>query len=504
MSSNDASTDDENLTSEIRLLYAKPIPKSQRTKSDSCSKDSDTELNVIDTEPTIQETRSNVYETEPSIHESSTLKVSDKSLKERLQSPDITRKYKNLFMKDLLCGKNTTGSEQSNNLNIDENACWYLVDDILEYNKIENNIQRENKHVNEVNDITAIDRKGERNSNLKTNKQLNTQQNNLNTKLLKENLPNLTNLNINDSNVISRNAFSKLKQRDLNGNSACRSPSPSSLSIESKLSTLERHLQATGITHLQATGITDTIKRALTKPLPAGPAPKKPPRTFLHSPKEEVSPEPKENSAWEKNISHLHLGKVFKKKLNSSLKKNIDIQNEAGSSRSRTNSKSKDDSSGQSESNSSNTTPKSKSDPKYMLDKLENALRGNRIRLKRQAKTDTSEEECEDEKSDSFRKKSLTNLYTANPSSANANSQKFNLNCLTSSFDCTKTNSVYEKIKEPNSCFFIGEKTEEPVYAIPFEFPIDVNKETEESLPEPEMDSGKSVRNSLYYLVSSF
>lgn len=89
--------------------------------------------------------------------------------------------------------------------------------------------------------------------------------------------------------------------------------------------------------------LTDTLKLALKKPLPQGPAPKKPPRTFQHSPKTNKTKE------------------EFAQKLNDNLQKNLE----------------------------------QKKSPAYMLEKLENALKANRGRLQRHKKVDVSSGEEE-------------------------------------------------------------------------------------------------------------
>lgn len=217
---------------------------------------------------------------------------------------------------------------------------------------------------------------------------------------------------------------------------------------------------------LHSVGLTDTLKSALKRPLPAGPAPRKPPRTFLHSPQNRT-PENEEISL-EKTISQLNLNETFTKELNSNLKKCLNDK-----SRKKT---------------------RGKSDPKYMLDKLENALKNNKIRLKKQPKQDTtSGEESETDI------KNGANSYSQIHSSSPSPNQIFNLNCL-SSFGCT--NSVYEKIKEPSSSFFINK--EEPVYAIPFQNPEDVKDFPDEQAGNSSnSDNEKCMkRNSLYYMVS--
>lgn len=213
--------------------------------------------------------------------------------------------------------------------------------------------------------------------------------------------------------------------------------------------------------------LTDTLKNALKRPLPSGPAPKKPPRTFVHSPKTNQSPE-NEDVTLDKTICHLKLNKSFTNELNTSLQKCL--------------------------LETAKTKPKSKNDPMYMLNKLEHALRNNKIRLKKQKKlenTSGEESDCDQQL--------LSNTNTNSSNSSHGN--MFNLNCLSA---LTCSNTTYERIKEPNSSFFV-KSGEEPVYAIPFQGPVDVS----DSVPDPgnaqdAEHSGSLKRNSLYYMVSIY
>lgn len=182
--------------------------------------------------------------------------------------------------------------------------------------------------------------------------------------------------------------------------------------------------------------LTDTLKTALKKPLPSGPAPKKPPRTFLHSPQTPTVKLP------------LNVDKQFTDSLNKKLQK---------------------------------TTPRGKGDPKYMLDKLENMLRNSQKRIK---KTDS---EDSDDNISNARPPSRTNTSNTLP---NSTSNLFNLNCL-NALGCSA--SPYERIKEPNSSFFIECQKEEPLYAEPFQF--------RESKQKDRKKTSKEQRNSLYYMV---
>lgn len=194
-----------------------------------------------------------------------------------------------------------------------------------------------------------------------------------------------------------------------------------------------------------AISFTDTLKSALKKPLPAGPAPKKPPRTFLHSP--QLSPAPKS--------APLHIDKHFTDTLNKKLQKN-------------------------------NNTPRGKGDPKYMLDKLENMLKNKQNRVRKAGKTD-SEDSGDD---------TITNSNTL-PINNSASQLFNNLNCL-NALGCSA--STYERIKEPNSSFFVDCCKEEPVYAEPFQFRENATRVK----PKEKKKSSKEQRNSLYYMVCLF
>lgn len=145
--------------------------------------------------------------------------------------------------------------------------------------------------------------------------------------------------------------------------------------------------------------LTDTLKSALKKPLPAGPAPKKPPRTFLHSPQTpKTSPKPPS-----------------------------EISQKRG-----------------------------KGDPKYMLDKLENMLRTNQRRTKKSDSVTSGEDSDDNSLTALFPPRNPLNTSNTLPSNG-----RFNLNCLnalgcgvsdyervkepTSSFfvDCQKEEPVY-------------------------------------------------------------
>lgn len=171
--------------------------------------------------------------------------------------------------------------------------------------------------------------------------------------------------------------------------------------------------------------LTDTLKTALKKPLPSGPAPKKPPRTFQHS---------QQNSHITKNITQ------------SCTMNNIE--------------------------ETVNIRPKSKekkTDAKYMLNKLENALRNNKLYVKKQCKSDLSNTSGDDsDESPVFKNKfNKINLDFFGRNNDTFNSSTFNLNCL-SSMNCSKNN--YEIINEPSSSFFTSDNCDTPTYAEPYHF----------------------------------
>lgn len=189
--------------------------------------------------------------------------------------------------------------------------------------------------------------------------------------------------------------------------------------------------------------LSDTLKSALKKPLPSGPAPKKPPRTFQHA----LTPS--------KNDSFLHLTKDIKEKLNICEEK----------------------------------PPRKKTDHKYMLNKLETALKNNKLRARRAIQPTTSATTSGEDSDDSL-------LYHSKAQKNDLNTHFSSFNCL-QSLNCTN-NNPYGKIKEPTtstSSFFVNFK--EPVYAEPFHFQaggIDIGKIRQET--------NQKQRNSLYYMVS--
>lgn len=150
--------------------------------------------------------------------------------------------------------------------------------------------------------------------------------------------------------------------------------------------------------------LTDTLKIALKKPLPQGPAPRKPPRTFQHLQKQ---------SDTKNNISVVL--PVLK-------------NNERGSN-SRTELKNK------------------KTDAKYMLNKLEYALKNNRLNVKKQhKKTEITAHSGEDSDDGILCKSDFSRVRHDSCRSEDNLNSTFNLNCL-SRMNCSR--SEYEIINQP-------------------------------------------------------
>ncbi|KAB0794941.1 hypothetical protein PPYR_11780 [Photinus pyralis] len=206
--------------------------------------------------------------------------------------------------------------------------------------------------------------------------------------------------------------------------------------------------------------LTDTLKNALKKPLPPGPAPKKPPRTFLHTPTKS-------------HDDHQPISRAdFTKKLSLELQK-PPLENK-----------------------------KLKGDPKYMLDKLETALKSRGVLLRRQVKSDyTSEDDSDSEKQKLINSRELPTL----PYTPAETSPKFNFNCLPS-LSCSGSN--YATVKESNSSFFVTCKKEEPVYAEPFEYQPDLDeRQSDDNSSAIESPTGESagrrtIRRSVHYASS--
>ncbi|KAK5644878.1 hypothetical protein RI129_006178 [Pyrocoelia pectoralis] len=212
--------------------------------------------------------------------------------------------------------------------------------------------------------------------------------------------------------------------------------------------------------------LTDSLKNALKKPLPPGPAPKKPPRTFLHTPKKSTD-----------DTQPLHLSTDFTKKLNLELQKNAP------------------------------EGKKTKSDPKYMLDKLETALKSKGVLLRRQLKGGTtSDDDSDNEKQKLLNLRELPTVPShQSPYTPSETSPKFNFNCLPS-LSCGS--SSYATVKESNSSFFVTCKKEEPVYAEPFEYHLDLDeKHSDDNNSAIESPTGgsagrRTVRRSVHYAQS--
>ncbi|XP_056646797.1 uncharacterized protein LOC130451662 [Diorhabda sublineata] len=214
--------------------------------------------------------------------------------------------------------------------------------------------------------------------------------------------------------------------------------SVSTMKIEEKLLDIKKRVS-----------LTDSLKVALSRPLPKGPAPKKPPRTFQALNIQESIELPK-------NISFLHTKQIEKKPPSRAFKK---------------------------------------ADPKYMLIRLEDAVRNNKLKGRKQLidKSLTSGEDSDD--SMIVHTKSNRTLPKLPCYEENSNTSALNFNCL-KPLRFAVTN--YEKIREPNSCFFVG-NPHEPVYAEPFHY----RKDSLDSVllkREGSSRSKQSARNSLYYM----
>ncbi|XP_063921936.1 DENN domain-containing protein 2B-like isoform X2 [Zophobas morio] len=193
----------------------------------------------------------------------------------------------------------------------------------------------------------------------------------------------------------------------------------------------------------ESVGLTDTLKAALKRPLPPGPAPQKPPRTFEHTPVKEDT----------KNVSFLH---NHQKNQHQVVK---------------------------------NTKKVYKHDPRYMLNKLETALRNNKLRTKKPVKLEASTTSGEDSDDSVLYKSKSQKPFSPIPDTP-SDDNPFNFNC----FNGLTCHSTYEKIREPNSAFFVN-CAPEPVYAEPFDFSRASNTEALKNIRNEE----KSTEN-LYYL----
>lgn len=201
--------------------------------------------------------------------------------------------------------------------------------------------------------------------------------------------------------------------------------------------------------------LTDSLRTALKKPLPQGPAPQKPPRTFQHC-----------------------TDAVLISKSNiSNQKKDTSV-------------------------NKSNSSKKSykRSDPKYMLNKLELALKNNKLRVRKQQKVDLSTSGEDSDDSLLFQSKSCRSL--SKPTEDNLDSEK-NFDCILGDLNCFNksicgSNPVYEQIPESTSSFFV-DMDKDPIYAEPLK-----NEVRLANFNSTENSVQTKNRNSLYYMVSHF
>lgn len=203
-------------------------------------------------------------------------------------------------------------------------------------------------------------------------------------------------------------------------------------------------------------GLTDSLKTALKKPLPQGPAPQKPPRTFQHCTEAVLN----------------------SKSIISNLKKDTSVHK-------------------------SNTSKKSykRNDPKYMLNKLEVALKNNKLRLRNQQKVDVSTTSGEDS-DDSLLFQSKSCKSVPKPFEDSLDSEK-KFDCILGDLNCFNksvcgSNPVYERVPEPTSSFFV-EMDKDPIYAEPIKNGVRLTN------LNSTVHSGQiRNRNSLYYMVSCF
>lgn len=228
--------------------------------------------------------------------------------------------------------------------------------------------------------------------------------------------------------------------------------------------------------------LTDTLKAALKQPLPTGPPPKKPPRTFAHTPNSKSS---------QKNESSPSTS-LFCEKLNESLKiKTPEPEKKA---------------------------TKTKSDPKLMLQKLENALLNNKLRS---PKFSRKNKNTETSNSTSSSNSNLKVLPLTQPNIYTSDSPQKNIfpNCLPS-LNCaysknTSTNS-YTKVPSPQmgknvamSTFFTDwnqRKSQEPIYAEPFQYQVKEDSGNPGKIVVEELSPGRTdtLSSSVHYLVRNF
>lgn len=230
--------------------------------------------------------------------------------------------------------------------------------------------------------------------------------------------------------------------------------------------------------------LTDTLKAALKQPLPPGPPPKKPPRTFAHTPN---SKSPSTSTKLDHNPAEITSTSStpdtsINEKLNECL---------ANALKTKTNS-------------SSNNKPitKIKSDPKLMLQKLENALLNNKIKSPKLPRKLKSTFDGVSSSKASTSSTTQPNIYTSETPQKNLFPNCLpSLNCVT---NAASSNS-YTKVNSSMSTFFTDIKEEnekqEPIYAEPFHF-----KTPDESPKLSSRDSSKfdTLSSSLHYMVSKF
>ncbi|XP_050310886.1 DENN domain-containing protein 2B-like [Anthonomus grandis grandis] len=178
-------------------------------------------------------------------------------------------------------------------------------------------------------------------------------------------------------------------------------------------------------------GLTDSLRVALKKPLPKGPAPQKPPRTFQHCAEAVI--------------------------------------------------------------NEKRKTPK-KGDPRYMLNKLEMALKNNKLRVRKQLPrvevcSTTSGEDSDD--SLLFRSKSCRSVHKEDTEDGGFDNLLGEFNCFGGFGGCG--NPGYQRLKEPSASFFVSASPEkEHIYDEP------VRRKSS----EVESEKTKN-RNSLYYMSTA-
>ncbi|CAH1122110.1 unnamed protein product [Ceutorhynchus assimilis] len=206
----------------------------------------------------------------------------------------------------------------------------------------------------------SLDKSCTPNKNLTTDEQCNIIERDANEDVIPENI---------DLSLIYTEPIPKSLRPKKSSESSTSNESPQFESKHESIyttSTLQLTDKKAGQNHEEelAAGFTDSLKVALKKPLPTGPPPKKPPRTFQHFVENVIKP------TCQKNISFLH-----------SLPKKSEKKNEK------------------------------KGDPKYMLNKLQTALKSNKLLARKQSKVEVSTTSGEDsDDSVLFRSKSCRSL----------------------------------------------------------------------------------------------